>query len=72
MERLLNLIESGRATCEIARALGLSETDLQQQARFLGVQLPEHHEMHVLTQTADSCAASATIHYAPFIAARPE
>jgi hypothetical protein len=64
VERLLNLIESGRPTREIARALARSETDLQEQARFLEVQLPEHREIRVLTKTADSSAVSVTIHYA--------
>jgi hypothetical protein len=66
VERLLRLIESGSPVNDITRALGRSEADLAQQARFLGVHLPHHEEMRVLTRTSDSSTASSTIHYAPF------
>ena len=66
VERLLRLIEGGSSVNDIICALGRSEADLAQQARFLGVHLPHHEEMRVLTRTSDSSTASSTIHYAPF------
>ena len=66
VERLLQLIESGSSLHDLTRQLGRNEADLAQQARFLGVHLPQHEEMRVLTRTTDSSRASSTIHYAPF------
>ena len=66
VERLLRMIESGRSMHDLACALGRSQRDLEKQAQFLGVHIPEHGEVPVLTRTSDSSTASATIHYAPF------
>ena len=52
---------------DLARTLGRSESALERQARFLGVHIPQHGEMPILTRTSDSPTASATIHYAPFL-----
>jgi hypothetical protein len=70
VERMLRLIESGSSMRDLCRALNRSEVDLEQQAQFLGVLLPEHEELSVLTRTADSSAATSTIHYAPFLQPR--
>ena len=70
VEKLLRLIESGSSIHDLARTLRRSEDDLEQQAHFLGVHIPQHGEMPVLTRTSDSSMASATIHYAPFRPAR--
>jgi predicted transcriptional regulator len=66
VERLLSLIESAASTHDIAQALGRNESDLQKQARFLGVLLPEHEETGVITRTADSSSTNSTIRYVPF------
>jgi hypothetical protein len=67
VERLLRLIESGSSMHDLARILHRSENDLEMQAHFLGVHIPQHGEMPILTRTSDSSTASATIHYAPFL-----
>lgn len=68
VERLLRLIEGGGSMNDLVRVLGRNENDLEQQARFLGVHLPQHEELPVLTRTSDSSkASSTTIHYAPFM-----
>lgn len=69
MERLLRLIESGSSMHDLARTLDRSESDLGMQAQFLGVHIPLHGEMPIVTHTSDSSTASATIHYAPFLQA---
>lgn len=66
VERLLRLIESGSSLAELSRALGRSEPSVEQQAKFLGVLIPQHEELAVLTRTADSSSSSSTIHYVPF------
>jgi hypothetical protein len=66
VERLLRLIESGSSVNEITGALGRSEVDVTQQARFLGVHLPSRERSRVLTRTSDSSVVSSTIRYAPF------
>lgn len=63
---MLRLIEGGSSLHDIARVLDRSESELEQEASFLGVLLPQHEAISVSTHTADSSAASATIHYAPF------
>jgi hypothetical protein len=65
VEQLLRLIESGSSMNDLSRALGRSESDLERQARFLGVHIPQHGEVAVQTTTSDSSTLSATIHYAP-------
>ena len=70
VERLLRLIESGSSLAEMSRTLGRGEQDIELQAKFLGVLVPCHEELSVQTRTADSSAASATIHYAPFASPR--
>ena len=49
MERLLRLIESGRSMHDLARALGRSESDLEKQAQFLGVHIPQHADPSDIT-----------------------
>ena len=71
VERLLRMIESGRSVNDMTRVLGRDEADVAREAQFLGVHLPGHEEMRVLTRTTDSSKASTTIHYAPF-KQRPE
>lgn len=66
VERLLRLIESGSNLAELSRSLDRDEREIELEAHFLGVHIPCHEELPVLTRTADSSAASATIHYAPF------
>ena len=66
VEKLLRLIEGGNSLSDLSRLLGRSEYDVEQQAQFLGVLLPQHEAMSVSTYTEDSSAISATIHYAPF------
>jgi hypothetical protein len=67
VEKLLRLVESGSSMHDLARTLGRSESDLERQAQFLGVHIPQHGEMQILTRTSDSSTVSATIHYAPFL-----
>lgn len=67
MERLLRLIESGSSMHDLARILDRAEIDLEREAQFLGVHIPQHGAMPILTRTSDSSTASATIHYAPFL-----
>jgi hypothetical protein len=66
VEKMLRLIELGSSLRDIIRLLGRTEAELTREAAFLGVMLPRHGAMTVSTTTADSSAASATIHYAPF------
>lgn len=66
VERLLRLIETGTPMAELCRALGRSDLDLEQQAQFLGVHLPQHDARTLLTRTSDSSSCSSTIQYAPF------
>jgi hypothetical protein len=66
VEKMLRLIEGGSSLHDLMRFLGRTEAELTQEAFFLGVMLPQHGAMSVSTTTADSSAASATIHYAPF------
>jgi hypothetical protein len=66
VEQLLRLIESGSSLAELSLILGRSQPDVERQAHFLGVLVPEHGELAVSTRTVDSSAVSATIHYAPF------
>ena len=70
MERLLRLIESGSSLADLARALGRSESDLEEETRFLSVQIPQHETISTFTRTADSSAMTATIHCAPVIPER--
>ena len=66
VERLLRLIESGTSVDDLTRSLGREEVDVAQKAHYLGVHLPGHEQLPVLTRTSDSSRASATIHYVPF------
>ena len=63
---MLRLIEGGSCLHEIARVLSRTEGDIEQQACFLGVLIPQHGTLRIWTRTADSSEVSATIHYAPF------
>ena len=69
VEKMLRLIEGGSSLHEIARVLARTERELEQEAGFLGVMLPQHEPLPVSTHTADS-SMSSTIHYAPFGAPR--
>ena len=66
VERLLSLVETGSSTLNIAQALGREESDVKQQARFLGVQLIERQETGLLTRTLDSSSKNAAIRFVPF------
>jgi len=70
VERLLRLIEGGSSLAELSRVLERSEADVERQARFLGVMVPQHEALAVQTRTTDSGKVSATIHYAPLSAAK--
>ena len=63
---MFRLIEVGSSLQDLARVMGRTEGDIEQQAAFLGVRIPHHEALRVLTRTTDSCAASLTVHYAPF------
>ncbi len=64
---MVRLIEGGSSLHEIARMLGRTESDIEQQASFLGVLIPQHAAIRIWTQTTDSSEASAIIHYAPSV-----
>jgi hypothetical protein len=66
VEEMLLLIEQGSSLHDLMRLLGRTAAELEHEARFLGVMLPQHGAMSVSTTTADSSSVSATIHYAPF------
>ena len=70
MEKLLRLIESGSSLADLARALGRSESDLEEETRFLSVQIPQHEPISRSTRTADSSEMTATFHCAPAQAER--
>lgn len=69
VEKMLRLIEGGASARALARIMGRNKGDIEQQASFLGVLLPQHEAMPFWTRTTDSAVASATIHYDPLATA---
>jgi hypothetical protein len=65
-EQMISLIERGYPAAAIAPALGRSEEDVIERARFLGVQLPAQKETGLLTRTVDSSSKGSSIRYVPF------